>query len=440
MKVHKLKRAVFDRNGLIIQTKESAVHYRISEKPCGPDKNGYFFYSLTRIDALTKNPIGKKRRLSLGTKKQKEAEKRLRKIQQELQDHSPDNRKDILYGELVQAFDNSERVRINDRELSQSTHDCNLRYLEKFRVFLKIKFHTETVYLSEITGEDARLFLDSLKGRRPEEAGTRSRQYAQGSLRRLFNFAIQNGKIKENPFLQTRKIVMKHKKVDPFLPEEVRYLLSRIPESTFAYRTWRNGIRFDYNTGLRNSELRRIQLKDLHQLTDGLLYVHLQITKNGEERCVPIESEALQAYSEQLENLNKQFGENLSPELPLFPNERGKMLYISTVSKWITKLIELYAPHLKGKTFHSLRKTTADEVRKRSGNSGTKIASEILGHGSEAVTKKFYLTEPKADIHQHAEALAKMERITPSPEKKKPASDKAPLFPAELLDTQNHLN
>jgi integrase len=435
----KLHRADLHRNGLIIKTKESAVHFRISKLPCGPDKNGYYFYALTRIDAVTRKPMGKKQRISLSVKGFEPAKKKLKSIQFALQERTFDKLNQILFPEFIAEFDRSEKIRIKDGEISERTHAENMRYLEKFRIFIVKRFGSESVYLYEIGSEHARKFLETLTGRLEGQNGTRSRQYARNTLLRAFELAVADGKIQSNPFTQTKKITVKRKKPNPFTPVELRQLLTRLPDHTYEYRTWRNGIRFTYNTGVRNSELRRIRVKDIKHLEDGMLYVLLPITKNRKEHQIPITSEALEGYKEQIENLRIQFGENLSPDLPLFAGDTGKVLSSSTVSKWITKAIRKHAPDLKGKTFHCLRKTTADEVRKLA---GLTTAKEVMNHSDERVTKRHYTTEDKIDLHSHERALSQMPRITPRKRKKGEDGIKMRIFatPEELLSITHRLN
>ena len=433
----KLFRADFRRNGLIIKTKESNVHYRISKLPCGPDKNGYYFYALTRIGAVDRKPLGKKQRKSLSVKNYKAAEKKLKSIQYALQEQTFEKVNEILLHQFIVEFDNSEKVRITDGEITERTHAENMRYVEKFRLDIIKRFGADTVYLNEITGEHARKFLETLTGSREGQSGTRSRQYARNTLLRFFELAVTDGKIQSNPFTQTKKIKVKRKKPNPFTPEELRSLLTKLPDHTYEYRTWRNGIRFTYNTGVRNSELRRIRLNDIKHLQDGMLYVFLPITKNKKEHQIPITSEALEGYKEQIENLRIQFGENLSPDLPLFASDTGKVLSASTVSKWISKAIRNYAPELKGKTFHCLRKTTADEVRKISG--GLKISKEVLNHSSERVTQRYYTTEDKNDLHSHERALSQMPRIT-APKAVERIKTNFFFMPVELRSLTHRLN
>ena len=412
------------------------MHYRISKEPCGGKNGESFFYSITRIDAFTRKALGKKRRLSLNTNKPERARKLLKKIQFELQERTIENENEVMFSKFVEEFDSSERVRIKKGKINEKTHKGNLHYIEKFRKYLIQTFKSEHIYLSEIRPDHARKFLESLHGKLPGQTGERSYQYARNVMLRFFNLALCDDKIKENPFIKTQKITVTVKEPNPFTVEEIDYLISMIPTASYEYRTWRNGIGFDYNTTLRAIELRNIKLKDIHRESDGLLYVHLPKTKNGKSFNVPIVNDALNCYRMQLENLKSHFGKEFSDELPLFANYYGKVLSEATVSKWVLKAIRKYLPHLEGKkTWHCIRKTGGTEVEKRRGE---KIASQVLNHSDEKVTRRHYLKKQEIDLHIHADALSQMPRLNSM--KQKGHKEIVMLIPKELLLLTNQIN
>ncbi len=385
--------------------------YRISERPCLDKKTGYYYYRKTRLDVDTLRAVEKWKRPSLGTKNEEEAKRRLKKIKTDLLEWSPKNSNRILYNDFVKQYDKSERIRIKDGDIKESTHIENMRYLEKLRQHLEREHNSRAVYLSEVTARDARTFLEAFTGRLDGQSGKRARQYARALGIRAFDMAYNDESIEQNPFRRTSKITMKQKKVIQFTPEELSDLLSKMPDSTYELRTQKNAIRLDYNTGLRRENLKSIKLKDVHRYSESIVVLNLPTTKNGDEHRVPLEGEALHAYHDQIANLIQRFGDDLDPEMPLFSNKEGRMLFKDTISKWISKAIKRYAPELTGKTFHCLRKTTAGETKKLS---NLRVVKEILGQSDEKVAQRYYLEKEPTDIQKHSEVLKQFKPLTKS--------------------------
>jgi len=353
--------------------------------------------------------MGKPRRISLSTRNREVATKLLKEIQTELQSPSSHNQK-MRFSECLSQFNDSETIRIKNRELKKETHDENMRYLERCKSFICNKLHSDDCYLSQVSPTLAKLFIQSFKGRTDNETGSRARKYARTICIRFFDLAWKELLIGENPFMRTEKIIVQKKEPDPYDLNELIDLLARMPENTYELRTQKNAIRFAYNTGIRRSNIRKVRIKDINSTEYDFSYIYMEKTKKGKEHSVAIAGEAWSAYSDQIINLQNHLGDNLSPDTPLFANWYGNMLHKDTISKWINKAIARYAPHLHGKTFHKLRTTSANNVEDIGGKGS---ATEVLGHSDEATTNLFYLKKKKkSNLKKQHDWLSKTPMLT----------------------------
>lgn len=379
------------------------MYYRISKKPCGNSTKG-FYYKRTLVDPLTRRKVGEPRRFSLGTKKEKEANERLKHERQRLLNLGTNDQSQILWPDFKSKFETIEEARVRYGKIQQSTHVANMAYLHRFTAFLKAEFGTEIVRIGLITTDRAQRFLDTITGKLPGQDGGRARQYARNSLIRAFQYAASHLQLPVNPFLNTSKFPVEHKKPNPFSVSELSEIISKLPEDTYELRTAKNGVRFAYGTGLRNSELRNLRLNQIMMDSEGY-YLFLPRTKNGNEHRVPIENDALTAMLDQKKNLTDQFRSKLALDCPLFAGDKGTVLVSATVSKWMTKAIRRHAPHLKGKTWHTIRKTNVTEVTR---TSGIEVASRVVNHSSTKVTERYYLGVDPSDMSAMRKALHSM--------------------------------
>jgi integrase len=399
------------RNGLLIEGEGYLMNYRVSKEPCGPDQNGYYFYAKTPIDPETRRVIGKKQRPSLGTKNKEKAKELLiieiLKLHESL---STNRNKKTLFTEFFDSFRISEKIRVKDGDLSDDSHDEDMRYVDKFFEFANKHLKRKTFFLEEVTPTIAKLFLQSFTGRFENESGKRSRQYARRVLRRLFRAAFNEELIASNPFDRTDTITIKAKEPNPFEPIDLSEMVNKMPETNYDLRTWKNGLRFDYNTGLRRENLRTICLKHIKRSKNGILYVFLPKTKPGDPHEVAITCEALSAFHDQIKNLKMKFGDDLPGDLPLFANRKGKFLHPDTISHWKSKVIKKYAPQLRGTPFHSLRRTTGDQATILTDKA---TAQEILGH-KDGKSIDRYARRKAPNLSQQEKTLSKFPRLTPS--------------------------
>ncbi len=114
--------------------------------------------------------------------------------------------------------------------------------------------------------------------------------------------------------------------------EQVKQL-SAIPKEMFAQRSTRNCIDLILYNGMTMRNIPDLRVKD----AELWLSNDLPITEGIEQDEVLefIRKKTARAFADQLNNLAKQFGKELSTEMLLFPDANGKQMSSSTIFRWI---------------------------------------------------------------------------------------------------------
>lgn len=157
-----------------------------------------------------------------------------------------------------------------------------------------------------------------------------------------------------------------------------------------------------YATGLRISELVRLQLDELH-LTMGFL----QTTgKGNKERIIPIGEEASNWLNNYLNNSRPVFARKSDEESPyVFLNSRGKGLSRQGVWKNLKKTVRLSGIK-KNVSPHMLRHSFATHLLENGAD--LRIVQELLGHSDISTTQIYthITTARKKDIYNRYHSRA----------------------------------
>ena len=209
----------------------------------------------------------------------------------------------------------------------------------------------------------------------------------------FFGWCEQQDFLTRNPFkkLVIRLKSSKQQTRKPFTPEQIRTLLSKLPEhketSGKTYRYWATLI--GAYTGARLNEIAQLQVSDIKQ-EDGVWYFDLndegegqQLKTENSRRRVPLHDKLIELGL--LDYVRSTKGKQLFPDLKHQPN----FGYGRYLGKWFNEqFLTALGIKVKGLSFHSLRHTFITTMRKHADNVTVK---ELVGHSKDDVTEDVYV-------------------------------------------------
>jgi integrase/recombinase XerD len=300
-------------------------------------------------------------------------------------------------------------------QLGASPHTV-ASYRDTFRLLLKFASKHHRRHASDLKVEDldAKLvgsFLKHLEQDRRNSA--RSRNNRLSAIHAFFGYVCLN-----EPGLAAhcqRVLAMPFKRFDrgpvEFLSSEEAAALVNAPDpSTWLGRRDQQLLQLAVQTGLRNSELTKLQRQDVQFGTGA----HVRCLGKGRKaRCTPLRSDVALNLSQWLSE------QPPAPATPVFPTANGKAMSSDALQRLVARHIRTAAktcPSLRGKkvTPHTLRHTTAMDLLHR-GVDITVIAL-WLGHESIATTQ-LYL---HADMAMKEKALARTTKSNITPKRYRP--------------------
>lgn len=277
---------------------------------------------------------------------------------------------------------------IVERGLSKNTLDSYSRDLTRYIRYLK-KEHVS--HIKETNSLHISGFLSELK-----EVGlsVKSRARNLASIRGFYKFLIREGLILENPTTHIHSFKSQRRLPIVLNMEEVDRLLME-PDSSNTLEV-RDSVMLEllYATGLRVSELVKIQLNDIN-LEAG----HLKtLGKGSKERIVPIGSIAQNKIMKYLHSTRQGLLKG-KQSVYLFINRSGKGL--SRQGFW--KVIKKYTKRAgisKRVTPHSLRHSFASHLLERGAD--LRSVQMMLGHSDISSTQIYthVARERLKDIHR----------------------------------------
>lgn len=230
--------------------------------------------------------------------------------------------------------------------------------------------------------EDIFLYLASLRNR-----GLTPRTQARRlcALRSFFDFAVEEGALKQNPTEQLGSPKLPLHLPEVLSREEMERLLARpIMEDRGGFRD-RCMLELLYASGLRVSELCDLSVEDL-DLQQGLLRV---FGKGSKERIVPLHSLAQKLLAEYLQKIRPRFRPACRK---LFLNRSGMGL----TRQYIWQVVKKYAEAAgirRAISPHTFRHSFATHLLE--GGADLRTVQILLGHADVAAT----------EIYTHVEAM-----------------------------------
>jgi integrase/recombinase XerD len=176
--------------------------------------------------------------------------------------------------------------------------------------------------------------------------------------------------------------------------EQIELMLSQADINTAIGFRNRTVMEVLYSTGIRSSELCKLQLKDIDLIQ---MRIHVQGAKNREERILPLGEIAcnyLKEYQSQarskLASRAAAFGHKPDPD-KLFLSKSGQPMLTRTV----TRIVQDYRKKAglpANVTAHSFRHSCATHMLKRGAD--IRYIQELLGHRSISSTQIYTRVEP----------------------------------------------
>jgi integrase len=203
----------------------------------------------------------------------------------------------------------------------------------------------------------------------------------------VFNQAIRDGIIKENPFR-----LFDRQELPRAVKPEMKYLSKEEVERIEAVETphieVKQAFLFSCYTGLRFSDIRRLTWEKIRQIDNETKIVYRQ-KKTQKQEYLPLAKPALAILNDR--------GRKSDNELvfALQGNEQ--------VNKKLKSILMAAGLAGKGITFHTARHTAAMLILRASGR--LDVVKEILGHSSIDTTLRY----AKADAEQQKEAIRKLD-------------------------------
>lgn len=265
-----------------------------------------------------------------------------------------------------------------ERNASANTVTAYRKDIEDFIAFMTEGEDEDGYDLRQVTVDDARAYIRSLRDRRQLQKTTLERHIA--SLRGLYRFLYREGEVADNPFLVV-PLPRKEKNLPHFLYyDELDSLLNAPGDDYWGVRD-RAVLELLYSAGLRVSECVGLNIGQI-DLQQGYAMV---MGKGSKERLQPVGEYAVAAIKKYLQ-LRHSRGESIAPSEPLFLNTRGRRLGDRSVRAMIDKYMQQTA-QLKHISPHALRHSFATHLLDNGAD--IRAIQELLGHESIGTTQKY---------------------------------------------------
>jgi integrase/recombinase XerD len=226
------------------------------------------------------------------------------------------------------------------------------------------------------------------------------------AIRAFYNYLTEQGIIRANP-LASLFSIKTHKRLPDFLSHsKLEELLESDPPETFQGRRDRALLEVFYSTGMRLSEVAKLNLEDINR---SAMTVQFR-GKGGKYRIIPIGSKALSSlkeyYRHREEHLkeNREKGREVVPKA-VFLNRFGKRLSTRNTRNIVKKHLARITER-SGVSPHTLRHSFATAMLEAGAD--LMAVKELLGHSSLSTTQRYthVTTKHLRRVYKQAHPLA----------------------------------
>jgi integrase/recombinase XerD len=273
---------------------------------------------------------------------------------------------------------------IMEKRMAKNTISSYERDLRSYTHYLKTVESLNT--LNEVQRIHIVHFLGFLKDQ-GKSAKTQARHVA--SVRAFHQFLLRDKAVDHDPSVQIESPRTERSLPKVLSLKEVETLLDA-PKLTDHYGLRDKAmLELLYATGMRVSELTRLDLEDIH-LTMGFVRC---FGKGNNERIIPVGKAAVEALKRYLDNGRPQFINAKHQDNALFLNHQGHRLTRQGFWKILKKLAS-EAGIDKELTPHTLRHSFAAHLLENGAD--LKAVQEMLGHADISTTEIYtHVTKPK---------------------------------------------
>lgn len=263
-----------------------------------------------------------------------------------------------------------------ETEKRYSVHTVNAykRDLEQFFDYVKENYEIENPL--SINAEIIRSYIIEMK-----ETGLENRSINRkiSSLRTFYSYCLREKEIRISP-LSEIKSLKQPKELAKFIPEYDMLNISFEKSDDFTVRRDELIIELLYQTGIRQTELRRINDNDI----DRNKHTIKVIGKRNKERVIPIENDLINLIDRYIKIRNEQFPSRKN--VRLIVNNRGE----ETSPKFIYTIVHktlMEVTTVEQKSPHILRHTFATHLLNRGAD--IRAIQKMLGHNSLSSTQVY---------------------------------------------------
>lgn len=314
-----------------------------------------------------------------------------------------------------------ERFRNAYLETAALRYSTYLRHESNFRIHILPELGD--LRLDEISRERMQQFVAALI---KKELKKNSIRLAIAALRVLFNFAIENSVVRDNPAARLGKYYSQvgnlREEIDPLSAEEASLFLQTV-RSSKHYQEYYPVFLCAIHTGLRAGELAGLQWGDLDfegkfiAVRRSIVHGRVNLPKSGKVRRVDM-SDALMAVLKELKRTRQAQwlakGQNDIPQW-VFCNHEGRILDTNNLrNRALRKCLE--AAKLRSTRLHDLRHSFASiliqnreslaYVKEQMGHSSIKVTVDVYGHLVPGANKKAVNKLPTGDSAVSEERLS----------------------------------
>jgi integrase len=236
----------------------------------------------------------------------------------------------------------------------------------------------------------------------------------------FFTWAVERGYLRENPFAKVKPIGKASSGKPQLREDEARKLYELGLKQAAAGDFWALAVLVQLIMGLRSGEVLGLRVRDVDA---GATVLHIDGTKSKNAR------RRLTIESEPLRRLLAARCVGRRPDELIFPNKRGERYTAAMLFKFLRQLCaKAGVPQVCPHSLRGLHSSLAVAH-----GASSRFVAEALGHGSDAITRKHYITRDALDTARVKRVAGALEG-QPAPDLENVVTLLSALLPEQLAE------